>query len=65
MKVSIFDYRTSTELGAMETLGRHKQNLVHSRTQEKGEATPQETEPDLPLSVWESPAEVWVDSGLL
>ena len=26
--------------------------------------TPQETEPDLPVSVWESLAEVWVDSGL-
>ena len=25
----------------------------------------QETEPDLPVSVWESPVEVWVDSGLL
>ena len=27
--------------------------------------TPQETEPDLPGSVQESPAEAWVDSGLL
>ena len=27
--------------------------------------TPQETDPDLPVSVQESPAEVWVDSGLL
>ena len=27
--------------------------------------TPQETEPDLPVSVQESLAEVWVDSGLL
>ena len=26
--------------------------------------TPQETEPDLPVSVQESPAEAWVDSGL-
>ena len=26
---------------------------------------PQETEPDLPVNVWESLAEVWVDSGLL
>ena len=24
----------------------------------------QETEPDLPVSVWESLAEMWVDSGL-
>ena len=27
--------------------------------------TPQETEPDLPGTVQESPAEVWVDGGLL
>ena len=27
--------------------------------------TPHETEPDMPVSVWESPAEVWVNSGLL
>ena len=27
--------------------------------------TPQETEPDLPVSVQESPAEAWVNSGLL
>ena len=33
--------------------------------QEKGAGTPQETEPDLPVNVWESLAEVWVDSGLL
>ena len=26
--------------------------------------TPQETELDLPVSVWESPLEVWVNSGL-
>ena len=25
--------------------------------------TPQETEPDLPVSVWESLAEAWVNSG--
>ena len=48
-----------------ETLGGHKQNLVLNRTQEKGAVTPQETEPDLPVSVWESPAEAWVNSGLL
>ena len=32
--------------------------------QEKGAVTPQETEPDLPVSVWESPAEAWTGSGL-
>ena len=29
-----------------------------------GAMTPQETEPDLPMSVQESPLEAWVDSGL-
>ena len=48
-----------------QTLGGHKENLVCTRTQEKGAVTPQETDPDLPLSVQESPAEAWVDSGLL
>ena len=31
---------------------------------EKGAVTPQETEPDLPVSVQESPTEAWVDNGL-
>ena len=48
-----------------QTLGGHKQNLVHNRTQEKGAATPQETDPDLSMSVQESPAEAWVSGGLL
>ena len=47
------------------TLGRHKQNLVHTRTQKKGAMTPQETDPDLPRSVQESAVEEWVGSGLL
>ena len=42
-----------------------KKNLACTRTQEKGAVTPQETDPDLPLSVQESPAEAWVGSGLL
>jgi len=33
--------------------------------QEKGAVSPQETEPDFPVSVQESPVEAWVDSGLL
>ena len=41
------------------------QNAVCTRTQEKGAVTPQETEPDLPVSVQESLAETWVNSGLL
>ena len=42
-----------------QALGGHKQNLVHIRTQKKGAVTPQEPDPDLPVSVQESPAEVW------
>ena len=43
----------------------HKQNLVCTRTQEKGAVTLQETDPDLPLSVQESPVDAWVSGGLL
>ena len=53
-----------SDFGARENKG-HKQNLVHTRTQEKGAVTPQETDPDLPVSVQESPVEAWVSSGLL
>ena len=49
----------------MEGTGGHKQNLVCTRTQEKGVVTPQETDPDLPVSVQASPVEVWVGGGLL
>ena len=59
-----FDYRASTELGK-QTLGGHKLNFMSTRTKEKGAVTPQETEPDLPVSVQESPVDMWVDSGLL
>ena len=41
------------------TLGGHKEQLVCTRTQSK-EVTLQETEPDLPVSVKGSPAELWV-----
>ena len=47
-----------------QTLGGHRQNLVHARTQEKGAVTPQETHPDLPLSVQDSPAGAWVGGDL-
>ena len=40
----------NTGLGK-QTLGAHKQNIMHTRTQEKGAVTPQETDPDLPVSV--------------
>ena len=58
------DYRTYTGLGK-QTLGGHKQNLAHTKTQEKGAVIPQETDPDLPVSIQESLAEVWVIGGLL
>ena len=59
-----FDYSTYTGPGK-QTLGGHKQSLVHISSQEKGTVSSQETEPDLPASVQESLAEMWVDSGLL
>ena len=59
-----FHYKTSTGLGK-ETLGGHKQNLVHTRTQEKGAMTPQETDSDLLVGVQESPTEARVSGGLL
>ena len=58
------DARTYTGL-EKQTLEGHKQNFVHTRTQEKGAVAPQETDPDLPVHVQESLAEVWVGSGLL
>ena len=58
------DYRIYTE-PEKQSLGGHKQNLVHTRTQEKGVVTPQKSDPDLPVSVQKSPAEVWVSGGLL
>ena len=51
-----FDYRTYTGLGK-QTLEGHKQNHVHTGTQEKGAVSAQETEPDLGVRVQESPAE--------
>ena len=56
--------RTSIGLGK-QTLGGHKQNLVCTRTQEKGAVSPQETELDLPVSVQESLVEAYIYSGLL
>ena len=47
-----------------ELTGLGKQNLVHTKTQEKGAVTPQDTDPDLPVSVQESLGESWVNSGL-
>ena len=58
--------RTDTGLGK-QTLGGHKQNLVHTRTQEKGAVAPQEADPDLPMRVQESGGgmgQQWSASGL-
>ena len=44
---------------------RAQTEIVCARTQEKGVVTPQKTDPDLPVSIQESLAEVWVSSGLL
>ena len=41
------------------------QDLVHTRTQEKGAVTPQETDPDLPVTIQVCLAEAWVQNGLL
>ena len=58
------DARTYKGLGK-QILGGHKHNTVHTRTQEKGAVTPQETDPDLLVSVQESLAEAWVNGSLL
>ena len=47
------------------TFGGHKQKLLCTRTQEKGAVTPQETDPDLPVSVEESLVDAWVSGSLL
>ena len=48
-----------------QTLGGHKQNLVCTRTQKKGAATPEETGPDLRVTVQESPVEAYATGGML
>ena len=64
MKVSGIWLQNFHRTGKTETLGGHKQNFVCPRTQEKGAVAPQQTEPDLLVTVRESLAEAWVDSGL-
>ena len=56
--------RTWKPLGK-QTLGGHKQNLVCTRTQEKGAVTTQETDPNLCIIVKESLVEVSVSGSLL
>ena len=38
---------------------------VHQDSQEKGTMTPQETDPDLPVTIQVCLAEAWVQNGLL
>ena len=54
-----------TQTGETDRWRGHKQNLMCTRTDEKGAVAPQETDPDFPMSVQEFPAEAWVSSGLL
>ena len=55
MKASGFDYFHRTGANRNSNLGRHKQNLSHTKTQKKGVVTPQKTEPKPPASVGGSP----------
>ena len=59
--------RTYTGLGK-QTLGGQKQNFVHTRTQEKGAMTSQETDPDLPVECpgvsGRGVGQQWPDAGL-
>ena len=57
-----FDYKTSKVLGE-KTLGGHNKTLCTPGPRERS-SDPQETEPGLPVSVQESLAEAWVNSGL-
>ena len=59
-----FDYKNCTRPGK-QTLGGHKENIMHTRTQEKEAVMPQETEPKLPMGVQGSLVEVGVNSVLL
>ena len=60
----LWDLTTELPQHWRNTLGGHKQKFVCTRTQQEGTVIPQEAEPDLPVSVQESPAELWVGSGL-
>ena len=45
--------------------GGHTENIVGTINQKKRAVTPEETDSDLPMSIQESLAEVWVGAGLL
>ena len=59
-----FDYRTLYRTGETDSWRAQTKPYVHL-TQEKGAVAPQETDPDLPVSVQESLVEVWVGGSLL
>ena len=59
---SELDYRTSTGLGKTKTLGGHRQSLCTQDPEERSSG-PTRDWADLPVSVWGSPAEVWVHCG--
>ena len=59
-----FDNRTYTGLGK-QTIGGCRQSFVCTRTQGREAVTPQKTDPNVPVSVQESPVEAGVGSGLL
>ena len=64
LKISEIWLQNFHRTGETETLRGQKQNLVCTRTQEKGAVVPQETEQDLPVRVLESPVEAWVNSDM-
>ena len=53
-----------THTGLWNSLLEGTNRTLYTRTQEKGAVSPQETDPDYPVSVQESLAETWVDCGL-
>ena len=65
--LAYFKFQRVTTLSDMgkQTLEGNKQNLVCTRTQEKGAVSSQETDPDMPMSVQDFLVEEWVSGGLL
>ena len=55
-KISLQDFYRDPSFGGQT------QNLMHTRTQRKGAVTPQVAEPDLPITVAGSLAEIWGSS---
>ena len=55
----------SLKIPVPNPLGGHKQNFVHTKTEEKGAVTTQETDPDFSVNVQKSLVEAWVSGGPL